>query len=62
MPMPGKGNPTPPWAHATTPRSTRSSASDTSSETGSRFGDVDMPTAVHVMKTLEIDETALKAL
>ena len=63
MPMPGKGNPNPPpWARSATPRSRRPSASDTASDTGSRFGDVDMPTAMHVMKTLEIDETALKAL
>jgi len=63
MPMPGKGNHNPPpWARSATPRPRRASASDTASDTGSLFGDVDMPTAMHVMKTLEIDETALKAL
>ena len=62
MPMPGKGNPTPPWARSATPRLRRASASDTASDAGSRFDGLDMPTAIDVMKTLKIDETALKAL
>jgi len=61
IPKPGSGNPSAPWARSTTPRSRRPSASDTASEAGNRISDLDMPTAIDIMKSLDVDEHALKA-
>jgi len=61
MPKPGNANPSPPWARSTTPRSRRPSASDTASEAGSRISDLHMPTAMDIMKSLQVDDYALQA-